>query len=104
MRAGLTPTETAMARSFTIEDGWYGGKLLKVTTYAKRADGVDIKTTVRLIENRERRTEHCKLKDLGSLLLASGKPFVQVTASELLVHTEFVHLVPDLFTKLAHRN
>lgn len=32
-----------MPRTFLIEDGWYGGKVMSVTKYNKQANGVEIK-------------------------------------------------------------
>src|SRR5207247_1864514 len=57
---------------------------------------VNVQAAVGLIENGIFRLEHRQLQNLGALLFAAGKTFVDRTRSERTIHPEQL----DLFVKL----
>jgi len=63
-----------MAWTFTIEDGWYGGRLLKVTKYTKQVNGVEIKIVHDISNPRTRQLRWTQtISENGSFFKACGR-------------------------------
>lgn len=62
-----------MARTFVIEDGWYGGKMMTVTTYNKQVNGVEIKVVHDIDKPRTRQLRWTQtVSENGSFFKACG--------------------------------
>jgi hypothetical protein len=62
-----------MARTFLIEDGWYGGKQLTVTKYDKKVDGVEIRIVHDILKPRTRQLRWTQtVAENGSFFKACG--------------------------------
>ncbi|MFN8177709.1 MAG: hypothetical protein U0167_07275 [bacterium] len=62
-----------MARTFVIQDGWYGGKVLSVSKYVKQVDGVEIKILHDITNPRTRQLRWTQtVSENGSFFKACG--------------------------------
>ncbi len=75
----------------------FSGAAQLIDSLSDDAQGVDIQTTIRLVEDSELGLEHSHLEDLIALLLTTGEAFVDRAAGELVVQLdEFALLLHQL--------
>ena len=75
-----------------------------VDTICHDAEGIDIQTAIRLIENRQLRFEHCHLEDFVPLLLTTRKTFVHAAARQLIVQFHNRTLLAHQLQEVGSRN
>ena len=74
--------------------------------HAMRYDtqGIDIQTTIRLIQDRQFRLQHRHLEDLVPLFLSTGETFVHATAGQFIIQLDDRTFLTHQFQEVRSRN
>ncbi len=72
--------------------------------FADDFDGIAVETAVGFVEQCEAWLEQGQLQDFHPFLFPAGEPVVEVSAGELGIEPQFVHLFSQQCAELAHRD